>query len=45
MKTPENQCLEKAMRFVVKNLSSKRRLREKLSAAYDSTIVDSTMTN
>ncbi|GEM_PF-5612356 len=44
MKTPENQCLDKAMRLLSRTSHSKRRLREKLSAAYDSTVVDSTMT-
>ena len=43
MKTPENQCLEKAMRLLSRSSHSKRRLREKLSAAYDSTVVDNTM--
>jgi SOS response regulatory protein OraA/RecX len=43
MRTPESECLEKAMRLLSRSSHSKRRLSEKLSAAYDSTIVEQTL--
>jgi len=43
MRTPESECLEKAMRFLSRSSHSKRRLSEKLSAAYDTSIVEKTL--
>ena len=40
MSTPESECLEKAIRLLSKTSYSKRRLSDKLSAAYDPLLVE-----
>ena len=42
-KTPESQCLEHAIRLLTRTTQSKRRLHEKLSAAYPTTLIEDTL--